>query len=94
VYIKPMEAEFGWSRSALSGAAAMSLLFLGAAAPFVGWLADRWGPRLYEWVGNYSLAFLSAAVMAFLASGMAMAIREEPVRARPTPTPAPAVAVA
>ena len=26
VYIKPMEAEFGWSRSAVSGAAAVSLL--------------------------------------------------------------------
>jgi len=45
VYIKPMEAEFGWSRGALSGAAAISLLFLGAAGPFVGRLADRWGPR-------------------------------------------------
>jgi MFS family permease len=46
VYIKPMEAEFGWERSALSGAAALSLLLLGAVGPFVGWLADRWGPRL------------------------------------------------
>src|SRR5213078_1609013 len=30
VYIKPMEAEFGWTRGALSGAAAVSLLLLGA----------------------------------------------------------------
>jgi MFS family permease len=45
VYIKPMEAEFGWSRGALSGAAAVSLLLLGAAGPLVGRLADRWGPR-------------------------------------------------
>ncbi len=45
VYIKPMEAEFGWTRGALSGAAAVSLLLLGAAGPFVGRLADRWGPR-------------------------------------------------
>ena len=45
VYIKPMEAEFGWTRGALSGAAAVSLLLLGAAGPFVGHLADRWGPR-------------------------------------------------
>src|SRR3990167_3602837 len=28
VYIKPMEAEFGWGRGALSGAAALSLLLL------------------------------------------------------------------
>lgn len=45
VYIKPMEAEFGWGRGALSGAAAISLLLLGAAGPLVGRLADRWGPR-------------------------------------------------
>ena len=45
VYIKPMEGEFGWSRGALSGAAAISLLLLGAAGPMWGRLADRWGPR-------------------------------------------------
>src|SRR5258705_9507734 len=45
VFIKPMEATFGWDRAALSGAAALSLLLLGAAGPFVGWLADHWGPR-------------------------------------------------
>src|SRR6266545_2015958 len=45
VFIKPMEAEFGWDRASLSGAAALSLLLLGAIGPFWGWLADRWGPR-------------------------------------------------
>jgi MFS family permease len=45
VYIKPMEAEFGWTRSALSGVAAASLLLLGAVGPLVGRVADRWGPR-------------------------------------------------
>jgi MFS family permease len=45
VYIKPIEAEFGWTRGALSGAAAVSLLLLGAAGPFVGRLADLWGAR-------------------------------------------------
>ena len=45
VFIKPMEAEFGWDRASLSGAAALSLLLVGAVGPGVGWLADRWGPR-------------------------------------------------
>ena len=45
VYIKPLEHEFGWSRSALSGVAAISLLLLGASGPLLGRLADRWGPR-------------------------------------------------
>src|SRR5262249_25645279 len=44
VYIKPMESEFGWSRGALSGAAAVSLLLLGATGPFWGAFADRWAP--------------------------------------------------
>ncbi|MBI4271449.1 MAG: MFS transporter [Candidatus Rokubacteria bacterium] len=51
VYIKPMEAEFGWGRGALSGAAALSLLLLGAVGPLVGRLADRWGPRRIIVVG-------------------------------------------
>jgi len=45
VFIKPMEAEFGWTRQQLSGAAALSLFVLGAVGPAVGWLADVWGPR-------------------------------------------------
>jgi len=45
VFIKPMEAEFGWDRTALSTVAALSFVFNGASGPFVGRLADRWGPR-------------------------------------------------
>jgi len=45
VFIKPLEADFHWDRAALSGAAALSLFLLGAVGPFVGRLADRWGPR-------------------------------------------------
>ena len=39
VFIKPMEAEFGWDRAAMSGVAALSLLLLGAVGPLrrAGW---------------------------------------------------------
>jgi MFS family permease len=45
IYIKPMEADLGWTRGGLSGAAALSLFLLGAVGPWAGRLADRWGAR-------------------------------------------------
>jgi MFS family permease len=45
VFIKPMEEEFGWSRTSLSVVASLSLFLYGAVGPVVGRLADRWGPR-------------------------------------------------
>jgi len=54
---------------------------LGAA--LAGWI--------YEWTGGYEIAFVSAALMGFIAAGLALAIREEPVTSRPPPIPAPAV---
>ena len=67
VFIRPMEATFGWDRAALSGAAAISLLLLGAAGPLVGWLADQWGPRRVIFVSAILLglgAMLSSRVSA------------------------------
>ena len=45
VFIKPMEAEFGWDRTALSLVASLSFLLNGAIGPIVGRLADRVGVR-------------------------------------------------
>ena len=54
---------------------------LGAA--IAGWV--------FEWTGSYAPAFVSAALMAIVAAGLALLIREEPVRARPlAAAPAPA----
>jgi MFS family permease len=81
VYIKPMEAEFGWTRGALSGAAALSLLFLGAAGPFVGRLADRWGPRrvivvsiVVLGIGALGSAYVQKLWHVYLTSGFLMAL--------------------
>jgi MFS family permease len=61
VYVKPLEAEFGWDRAAISGVAALSLLCFGLAQPLIGRLIDRYGPR---GVLTGSLLVLGAGVFA------------------------------
>jgi MFS family permease len=87
VYIKPMETEFGWTRGAMSGAAAVSLLLVGATGPLWGRLADRWGPRRVVGIGLVLLGagaigsafirtlwhlYVSAGLMAMGAGGVAL----------------------
>src|SRR5690349_11292432 len=81
VYVRPMEAEFGWSRAALSGVAAVSLLLLGAVSPLAGRLADRWGPRRVMTlsiallgVGSISSAFVSHLWQVYVTAGILMAL--------------------
>ncbi len=81
VFIKPMEAEFGWSRGALSGVAALSLLFLGAVGPLAGRLADRWGPRrvigislILLTAGAIGSAFIDSLWQLYLMAGVVMAV--------------------
>ena len=81
VFIKPMETTFGWDRAALSGAAAVSLLLLGAAGPIVGWLADRWGPRrvifvsaIILGVGTLLTARVTALWQVYITAGVLMAL--------------------
>ena len=81
VYIKPMEAEFGWSRGMLSGAAAVSLLLFGAVGPLVGRLADRWGPRrvitaslVLLALGAIGSSFVQQLWHIYLTAGLVMAV--------------------
>jgi MFS family permease len=81
VYIKPIETEMGWSRGALSMAAAISLLLLGATGPFAGRLADRWGPRrvivlalALLGLGGVAMAFVHTLWQLYLAAGVVMAV--------------------
>jgi sugar phosphate permease len=60
VLIHPLEAEFGWGRTAISSAASLNLLIYGFMAPVGGWLLDRFGPRR---VILCSLATIAAGVI-------------------------------
>ena len=60
VFILPLEQDMGWSRSAISGAVSIGLIVLGLAAPFSGWLMDRFGPKRVTVVG---LALVVAAMV-------------------------------
>jgi sugar phosphate permease len=59
-YILPLQAQFGWSRAALSGAFSMARAESGILGPFQGWLIDRFGARSTMLVGNllFGVGFL------------------------------------
>ncbi|MBC7803758.1 MAG: MFS transporter [Candidatus Parcubacteria bacterium] len=58
VFLLPLEREFGWTRSQLTGVYAIYLLVNGLSAPLVGLLFDRFGPR---WVYGAGVACLGTA---------------------------------
>jgi len=45
LFVKPLQAEFGWSRGAVSGAATFQQLGIFLSAPLAGRLSDRIGVR-------------------------------------------------
>lgn len=61
VFLRPLEQEFGWSRSQLTSVYSLYLLVNGFCAPFVGIAFDRLGAR---WVYAAGLSVLGSAFMA------------------------------
>jgi len=45
VFVKPLAAEFGWSREAISSGFAIAAVTLGLCSPLLGRWIDRYGPR-------------------------------------------------
>ena len=45
IFIEPLEAEFGWSRSAISLAMSIYMIVHGLAGPFVGHAVESYGPK-------------------------------------------------
>ena len=44
-YLAVLSAQFGWSKTALSGAAALQPMEAAALGPILGWVIDRFGPQ-------------------------------------------------
>ena len=59
-YAVLLEDEFGWSKTVLAGAFAMTRVESGILGPLQGWLADRIGPRVILQVGTllFGLGFV------------------------------------
>ena len=46
VFLKPVQAEFGWSRAMISGAFSLSMIMEGLVGIVMGGLTDKVGPRI------------------------------------------------
>src|SRR6478752_3718747 len=45
ILMVPLEAEFGWNRTVISGAVAINIALFGLIGPFAASVMDRWGLR-------------------------------------------------
>jgi len=62
VLLQPLQDQFGWSRSAISGAVIPAALTAGCITPLIGKAVDRWGPRIIVLIGVVAFAFATMAV--------------------------------
>jgi sugar phosphate permease len=51
-YVVLLQADFGWSKTLLAGAFALTRIESGILGPLQGWLVDRFGPRIVLSVGT------------------------------------------
>lgn len=72
VFVKPLNAQFGWNREAISGGFAIAAMTVGFSSPLIGRLIDRLGPRriilpcmTVFGCGVASLALLRAGIWQF-----------------------------
>lgn len=67
VFVKPLSAEFGWSREGISSGFAIAAVTLGLISPLLGRWIDRFGPRrvILPCMTIYVCAFASLALLHF-----------------------------
>ena len=63
IFLKPMAQDFGWSRTAVTGAIAVGSICGGLVSPFVGPILDRYGPRM---VAFWGIVFFSMGLSALM----------------------------
>ena len=64
-YAVEMQREFGWSKTLIAGAFAMTRVESGLLGPLQGWLVDRFGPQLILRIG---LVLFAAGFVLFAAT--------------------------
>jgi MFS family permease len=72
LFLQPMSADFGWGREVFSLAIALQNLAWGAAQPFTGFVADRYGAGRVL-VAGAVLYVLGLVLMAASTTGLALA---------------------
>jgi OFA family oxalate/formate antiporter-like MFS transporter len=55
VFIKPLNAEFGWTRAEISLAFSICVLVFGVTTFFAGKMSDKYGPRIIVAIGSIIL---------------------------------------
>jgi predicted MFS family arabinose efflux permease len=65
VFLKPLTAEFGWSREAVSAAFGIAAMTVAACSPGLGALFDRFGPRriILPCLAVFGCAFASLSLL-------------------------------
>jgi sugar phosphate permease len=62
VFMRSLQAEFGWTRAAISLGPTIMTIVLALIAPFVGWVADR---VRAVWISVFGLVGLAASLLLF-----------------------------
>ena len=73
LFLQPMSLDHGWGRETFAFALALQNLVWGAATPFAGFIADRWGAGRVLFAG--ALLYVAGLVwMAYAATGAELAL--------------------
>jgi len=80
-FLTPMSAQYGWGRDVFSLALGLQMLLWGAAQPFMGAIADRYGPvpvlsagAVIYCIGLAAMAYSTTPTMLVITAGIVVGI--------------------